>query len=52
MDSKIILLIYKNKAKLSNMINQNVSYDKILRQSKKLDKYIITAMKCINEKRS
>lgn len=52
MDSKIMLLIYKNKAKLSKMIEQNAPYDKILRQSRKLDKYIIIAMKCINEKRS
>lgn len=51
MDSKIMLLIYKNKAKLSKMIEQNAPYDKILRQSRKLDKYIIIAMKCINEKR-
>ena len=39
MDSKVILLICKNRARLSKLIEQNAPYNKILKQSKKLDKY-------------
>lgn len=49
MDSSIFLLILRNKAKLSKMIEENAPYDKILRQSKRLDKYIMTQMKYINK---
>ncbi len=45
MNSKTFLLIFKNKAKLEKMIEQNVSYEKILRQSQKLDRYLIEAIK-------
>ena len=49
MDSKLCLLILKNKAKLEKLIYENAPYDKILKQSKKLDKYILKKMKFINE---
>lgn len=52
MDSKTILLIFKNRAKLSKLIEQGASYDKILKQSQKLDKYILVQMNCINKLRS
>lgn len=52
MDSKVVLLIAKNKAKLSKMIEQNAPYDKILHQSQILDKYIIQQIKEINKIRS
>ena len=42
---KLMLLILKNKAKLEQLINQNADYSKILKQSKKLDKYIAKKMK-------
>lgn len=45
MDSKTMLLIIKNKAKLSKLINDNAPYEKILHQSEILDKYIIKYMK-------
>ena len=38
----------KNTAKLENLIETNAPYEKILRQSKKLDKYIMIQMKNIN----
>ncbi len=40
MDSKIVLLVLKNKAILSKLINENAPYDKILHQSQLLDKYL------------
>ena len=52
MDFKILLLIIKNRAKLEKLIEQNASYDKILKQSKLLDKYIMKQMKFINKKAS
>lgn len=52
MDSRIILLIAKNKAKLAKMIEQNAPYDKILHQSQILDKYIIQQINEINKIRS
>lgn len=52
MDSKTYLLIFKNKAKLSKLIEENAPYEKILKQSKKLDKYIIKQMIYINKIRS
>lgn len=41
MDSKIPLLILKNSLKLNKLIEGNTPYNKILKQSKKLDKYIM-----------
>lgn len=52
MDPKIVLLITKTRAKLYKMIEQNVSYDKILKQNQKLDKYIDIQMNYINKIRS
>lgn len=49
MDSKIIYLIMKNKVKLEKLIETNAPYEKILKQSKKLDKYIMIQMKYINK---
>lgn len=49
MDSKIIYLIMKNKVKLEKLIEANAPYEKILKQSKKLDKYIMIQMKYINK---
>lgn len=48
MESKIIYLIMKNTAKLEKLIETNAPYEKILKQSKKLDKYIMMQMKNIN----
>lgn len=39
------LAIMKNRAKLEKMITDNEDYQKILQQSRKLDKYINIAMK-------
>lgn len=52
MDSKTILLILKNKAKLSKMIEEKKPYEKIVKQSQRLDKYIMKQMKSINKIRS
>ena len=49
MDYKIDYLILTNSAKLKNLIESKAPYEKVLKQSKKLDKYIIIKMKCINE---
>lgn len=42
---RIELLIIKNRARLEQMIKENYSKNKILRQSKKLDKYINVMMR-------
>lgn len=52
MDSKIPLLILKNRAKLLKLINENAPYDKIIKQSKTLDKYLMIKMKYINKTKS
>lgn len=49
MDSKYSLLILKNKAKLSKLIETNAPYEKILHQSQILDKYIIEQIKAMNK---
>ena len=49
MDSKIPLLILKNRAKLLKLINENAPYDKIIKQSKTLDKYLMIKMKQMNK---
>lgn len=38
MDSKTIYLIIKNTAKLEKLIENNAPYEKIIKQSQKLDK--------------
>ena len=48
-DYKIPYLILKNKAKLEKLIASNAPYDKIVRQSKTLDKYIMIQMKYMNK---
>lgn len=42
---KLEVLIVRNKAKLEQMINDNVDYKKILYQSKRLDNYILKMFK-------
>ena len=51
MDSRINLLISKNSARLDKLIETGAPYEKILKQSQKLDKYIAIAMKHINTKK-
>ena len=48
MNSNINSLIKKNVTLLEQMIKKNASYDEIVEQSQKLDKYIIIKMKHIN----
>ena len=48
MDTKIFYLIMKNTAKLEKLVETNAPYEKILNQSKKLDKYIMIQMKNLN----
>lgn len=50
MDPKIILLIFKNKSKLERLIENNAPYEKILRQSQRLDKYIMIQINYMTEK--
>ncbi len=38
----------KNTAKLEKLVETNAPYEKILNQSKKLDKYIMIQMKNLN----
>lgn len=40
----IDLLIERNRLKLEKLIEENADYDVILKQSQKLDKYIIKKM--------
>lgn len=49
MDSKIIYLILKHTAKLEKLIESNAPYDKIIRESQRLDKYIMIKMNVINK---
>lgn len=49
MESKLIYLIVRNKAKLEKLIENDAPYEKILKQSQKLDRYIIIQMKYINK---
>lgn len=44
----ITLAIIKNRIKLERMIERKDDYQKILKQSRKLDKYINIAMRQIN----
>lgn len=45
----IRFLILKNKVKLEQMINNDEKYDKILYQSRRLDKYIIQIFRKQNQ---
>ena len=45
-----VLSRLKNTAKLEALIAANADYDKILRQSQKIDQYIVEEMKRINER--
>lgn len=49
MDTRIYLLILKNRAKLSKLIEENAPYEKILHQSQILDKYIIKQIYAMNK---
>ena len=46
-----VLLRLKNTAKLEALIAANADYDRILRQSQKIDKTIVDEMRKINEGR-
>lgn len=48
-DYKIPYLILKNEAKLEKLIASNAPYDKIVRQSQTLDKYVMIQMKYMNK---
>lgn len=50
MDFKLGLLIFKNRSKLSKLIEQDAEPKKILQQSKLLDKYIAKQMMLINRR--
>lgn len=47
-----VLSRLKHTAKLEALIAANADYDKILRQSQKIDKYIAEEMKSINERKT
>lgn len=49
MKSNIPYLILRNSARLEKLIESNAPYEKILKQSQKLDKYIIIYMKDLNK---
>jgi len=49
MDSKYCFLILRNKAKLEKLIQENAPYEKILRQSQLLDKYIMKQINAMNK---
>lgn len=51
MDCRINLLVIKNKNRLNKLIENNAPYDKILYQSRILDKYIMKQMLEINSKK-
>ena len=40
----------KNNAKLESLIAKEADYEKILKQSQRIDKYIVEEMKRINDK--
>ena len=48
MKSNIPYLILKNSTRLEKLIESDAPYEKILKQSQKLDKYIIIYMKDLN----
>lgn len=49
MDNKTLKRL-KSTAKLESLIAQGADYDIILKQSQKIDKYIVEEMKRINDK--
>lgn len=49
MDSKLQLLIEKNRDKLTKMIEDGQSYEKIVEPSQLLDKYVLLGFKIINQ---
>lgn len=49
MDCNIVLLIAKNKAKLEKLIKNNAPYEKVLKQSQRLDEYLIIQIKAMSE---
>ena len=46
-----VLSRLKDTAKLEALIAANADYETILKQSQKIDKYIISEMKTINERK-
>ena len=51
MDYRLNLLVIKNKARLEKLIRENAPYDRVLKQSKRLDKFIVQQIKKINSKK-
>lgn len=49
MDSKIQLLIEKNRDKLTKMMEDEEPYEKIVKQSQLLDKYVLLGLKALNQ---
>lgn len=49
MDYRLAFLILKNRVRLEKLIESNAPYEKILAQSKKLDKYILKQMIYMNK---
>ena len=50
---KLDLLIIVNKKRLNNMISNDCDYEKILKQSQKLDKYIaLKTIELINNRKN
>lgn len=49
MDYRLNLLILKNRIRLEKLVESNAPYEKILKQSRKLDKYILEQMIYMNK---
>ncbi len=49
MDWKLHLLIEKNRVKLTKMIERKEPYEKIVKQSQLLDKYVLLGFKAMNQ---
>lgn len=52
MDSKLQILIETNRDKLTEMIENNEPYEKIVKQSQLLDKYVLLGFRAINQLKS
>lgn len=52
MDSKLQILIETNRDKLTEMIENKEPYEKIVKQSQLLDKYVLLGFRAINQLKS
>ena len=52
MDSKLQILIETNRDKLTEMIENKEPYEKIVKQSQLLDKYVLLGCRAINQLKS